>query len=96
MRLIRRASAGVLLAGIAVVSLPVGAADPERGRMLYENHCTGCHTSSVHDRSETRATSLDRVFFEVDRWNREQELGWNDSDVADVVEYLEETFYQFQ
>lgn len=96
MPLIRGVYRGVLFAGLWL-SLPfVSAADPGRGEMLYENHCRGCHVSSVHDRSERRATSIDRVYFEVGRWSREQKLEWDETDVADVVDYLNETFYRFE
>ena len=96
MPLIREVYRSALLAGLCV-SLPVvNAADPGRGEMLYENHCRGCHVSSVHDRSDRRATSIDRVYFEVGRWSKEQQLGWDQTDVADVVQYLNETFYEFK
>jgi len=95
MPLMQRVYTGVLFASLCVSFPAIAPADPGRGEMLYENHCTGCHVSSVHDRSEQRATSLDRVSFEVGRWSKEQNLGWDDGDVADVVEYLNETFYEF-
>ena len=95
MPLVQRVYTSALLLGLGVSFSVVIAADPGRGEMLYKNHCKGCHLSSVHDRSEQRATSIERVRFEVRRWSKEQKLFWNEDDMADVVDYLDETFYRF-
>ena len=34
------------------------SANPERGRLLYENHCRSCHESNVHIRQTQAAKSL--------------------------------------
>jgi mono/diheme cytochrome c family protein len=76
----------------AVASDAPGAA--ERGQMLYENHCRGCHVSVVHIRSDRRAASLDAVRWEVTRWSSELHLDWRKEEIADVVEYLDREFYK--
>lgn len=65
-----------------------------RGAMLYENHCTICHTSVVHVRENHRATSDVEVENWVRRWSADQKLGWSDEDVDDVTRYLLATFYK--
>jgi hypothetical protein len=79
---------------------PAASAAPSRtgsarGEMLYENHCTSCHTSVVHVQENHRATSD----LEVESWvrlrSRELKLDWSDEDVTDVTEFLLQRFYKF-
>lgn len=67
---------------------------PERGQMLYENHCRGCHVSVVHIRSDRRADSLEAVRGEEARWSSELQLDWRKTEITDVVEYLDQAFYK--
>lgn len=76
----------------AVASDASGTA--QRGEMLYENHCRGCHVSVVHIRSIRRAVSLEAVRWEVARWSGELQLDWGKEEIADVVEYLDQAFYK--
>lgn len=71
------------------------AADGERGRLLYENHCTVCHTSVAHVRAGRKARSQNDIRKQVLRWSAHLELHWGASEVTDVVEYLNRTYYQF-
>lgn len=85
-------------AGAAPAVSPAVAGDApgaaERGQMLYENHCRGCHVSVVHIRSDRRAASLEAVKWEVTRWSSELQLDWRKEEIADVVEYLDREFYK--
>lgn len=82
--------------GLAAIGIaPAPAADPDRGRMLYENHCTGCHQSVVHIREGRRVDSPASLRAQIQRWQRTQGLAWSDEDVEDVQAYLGETFYDF-
>ena len=74
---------------------PVLGTPSARGEMLYENHCTICHTSVVHVRDTHRATSDVEVENWVRRWSADQKLGWSDEDVNEVTGYLLRTFYSF-
>jgi mono/diheme cytochrome c family protein len=75
---------------------PVAApADPERGRLLYENHCHSCHESNVHIRQTQAAKSLKALRAEVVRWQEALALQWRSEDVGDVVEYLNATWYHY-
>lgn len=68
-------------------------ANLERGRLLYENHCLGCHESSFHIRQNQKAQSVEDVRMQVLRWSAEQKLAWQDKEIDDVVRYLSRTFY---
>lgn len=91
----------VLHRGLLVcLALSTGAAwaqgaSAERGRALYENHCTVCHTSAVHSRVNRIAVSRAEVRDIVDSWQRQQQLNWGTQEVDDVVEFLSRTRYRF-
>ena len=70
-------------------------ADPQRGEMLYENHCSECHGDAVHFREKRKSETVDDLRAWVVRWETELELGWNRSDVEDVTKYVNRRFYQF-
>ena len=71
------------------------AADPERGRLLYENHCRVCHTSVVHVREDRKARSREEIRTWIQRWRKELGLQWGYGEIDDVVEYLNERYYRF-
>ena len=71
------------------------AANPERGRLLYENHCRSCHESNVHIRQTQAAKSFKAVRTEVVRWQGVLTLQWSAEDVGDVAEYLNATWYHY-
>ena len=85
-----------LACGILVVfSGPLSAADLDRGKLLYENHCTDCHTSVVHVRENRRANSISEIVWQITRWERLLQLDWSYQEVADVLHYLNTNYYQF-
>ena len=71
------------------------AADPARGELLYENHCSECHTTGVHFREKRKAESMEDLRGWVVRWENELELGWTGAEIDDVSEHLNRRFYQF-
>lgn len=72
------------------------AADAERGRSLYENHCMVCHTSVVHVREQRKAGSREEIRTWVLRWQKELGLQWEATEVDDVIEYLNNRYYKLQ
>jgi cytochrome c5 len=82
---------------------PRGAAEPRqqaltgsaRGQLLYENHCTVCHTSVVHVQQDHRASSGAAVESWVRRWSVDQKLGWEDEEILDVTDFLLRRYYKF-
>ena len=84
----------VVLALLGTASMAV-AADKERGRRLYENHCVTCHTPKVHTRPNRIPVTLDELRQIVANWAKEQNLQWGDEDINDVVWYLNTTRYHY-
>jgi len=79
---------------LLVAYLPAGA-QGTRGSALYENHCQACHDKRVHDRTQRLPANIAELRFQVDRWQKAQNLQWSDEDIADVVAYLNSTQYKF-
>ena len=67
----------------------------DRGQLLYENHCGGCHDESVYSRNPKKAQSTADIQKWVLRWSQQLELDWNDKDIGDVTNYLNQHFYHF-
>jgi len=80
--------------GLALPAWGAEAVDAERGRLLYENHCVVCHTSKVHRRIPPLPMDLKDLRLIVAAWAKGQDLRWSDSDISDVVEYLDRTHYR--
>ena len=68
---------------------------PARGELLYDNHCTACHTSVAHVRENRRANSVAAVEAWVRRWSGELKLGWTEDEVTDVTQHLVNRYYKF-
>jgi mono/diheme cytochrome c family protein len=66
-----------------------------RGQLLYENHCTRCHASTLHVRQARHADSVKALQGWVIRWSDEEKLKWSEEEIADVVEYLDRRYYKF-
>ena len=73
-----------------------GAGDAGRGRLLYENHCTVCHTSVVHVREQRKASTRDEIRSWIVRWQKELGLQWTSSEIDDVIEYLNDDYYKLK
>lgn len=90
-----RTAAPALLCLLPLSSAAVTPANPERGRLFYENHCRACHESNVHIREVQAAGSLEAVRTQVERWQAMLKLEWSAEDVGDVAEYLNATWYHY-
>jgi mono/diheme cytochrome c family protein len=74
-------------------SMPASAG-AERGQLLYENHCTSCHTSTVHIREQRKAKTPAEVRAWILRWSGELKLNWSEDELADVYQYLNNRYYK--
>ncbi len=84
-----------LSTGVVLAARP--AESPKsRGQLLYENHCTHCHESAVHKRNPARVAKLDDLYHWVEKWATVQRLDWNQNEIRDVVDYLNQEYYHFK
>ena len=75
-------------------SIPASA-DAERGRLLYENHCTSCHISTLHVREQRKSKTPAEMRAWIVRWSGELKLNWSEDELADVYRYLNNRYYKF-
>lgn len=73
-----------------------GAADAERGRIVYEAKCGGCHGESVHGREKRLAHDFAEVRGWVLRWSANLGLVWTNDEVDDVSVHLNARYYRFR
>lgn len=85
----------VLCAGLAWATA-VDAADMQRGRVLYESSCSGCHAVSVHGREKRVARDFEEVRAWVIRWSANLRLKWTQEEVNDVAAHLNAAYYGFR
>jgi len=71
------------------------ATDPEHGKALLEERCTKCHDSSIYTRKDRFISSKEALFKQVSRCSINTGAQWFDEDIADVVDYLNATYYKF-
>ena len=66
-----------------------------RGQMLYENHCTSCHESTVYIRAKRKATNYKEVGDWVNQFADWLNLSWTKVEKREVMQYLNERYYKF-
>lgn len=71
------------------------AAQPDRGALLYENHCGACHSEKMHWRDRREATDPASLRRLVRQWQAQAQLAWSDEDIDAVTAYLDRRFYRF-
>jgi mono/diheme cytochrome c family protein len=82
----------------AALALPLGAAaqDAERGKLLYETHCGGCHYERVHERLRSDVKDLSALRDEVWRWSRRTtKRSFSVEELEQITEYLNASHYRF-
>ena len=88
------AAALLLLAGAPMAAPAQPAAD--RGALLYDTHCIGCHGTQAHWRDRRLVTDWPSLNALVRRWQETQRLDWTPADIAAVAGYLNQRFYRFK
>ncbi len=87
----------LLISGIALsLSASLVMADADKGKKLHDAACMKCHDNGVYSRTDRFITSREALGKQVRRCQLNVGAQWFDEDVADVVQYLDGTFYQFK
>ena len=76
------------------IAAPVAAADAQRGNVLYETHCDGCHYERVHKRQKTNIQSLAALRLEVARWAAQTKRRFAPEEIDDIAAYLNQSHYR--
>jgi mono/diheme cytochrome c family protein len=85
-----RASVLLLLLG----PLSAAAQDVERGKLLYETHCGGCHYERVHERLRSSVRDLADLRDMVAKWVPQTKHRFTLDEQEAVVQYLNESHYR--
>ena len=86
-----------MLTGLLLAFTTGGAlADTAKGKELHDAKCMKCHDSSVYTRADRFVADRDALIKQVTRCQLNVGAQWFDEDVAEVVNYLDETFYKFK
>ena len=71
-------------------------ADAEHGQKLHDQQCMKCHDSGVYTREDRRVADRDALVKQVKRCELNLGLSWFDTDINDVVQYLDQSYYKFK
>ena len=71
-------------------------ADLDNGKKLLDEQCMKCHDDSVYTRANRFITNKAALRKQVDRCHLNTGAQWFDTDVDDVANYLNETYYKFK
>ena len=71
-------------------------ADAEHGQQLHDEHCMKCHDTGVYTREDRRVADRDALVKQVKRCELNLGLNWFDTDINDVVQYLNQSYYKFK
>ena len=94
--LLMRSILGVLMVVFGLIAFAASAADADRGKLLYEARCDGCHDQSVHSRGRKVASDFDEVRRYVRRWNINLGGAWGEEEITDVAIYLNGKYYSYK
>jgi mono/diheme cytochrome c family protein len=81
---------------VLLLPLAAFAQDVERGRLLYQTHCGGCHYERTHqERLRPAVRDLEGLRDMVARWAPQTKRQYTLDELDDIVQYLNETHYRF-
>ena len=70
-------------------------ANADKGKLLYEKDCHGCHGTEVFTRPNRQVKNLAELSKRVRQCTYATEKKWFNEDVDAVVNYLNDNFYKF-
>lgn len=83
------------LSSVALFAAPAFSQDAERGKLLYETHCGGCHYERVHERVRSDVKDLAILRDTVARWADQTKHRFTVQEIEEVVQYLNASHYRF-
>lgn len=75
--------------------LPAHAQDVERGKLLYETHCGGCHYERVHQRKQSTVKSMADLRDRVAGWAPQTRHRFTLDEMEAVAQHLNGSHYRF-
>jgi mono/diheme cytochrome c family protein len=77
------------------IDRPQPRRDATRGQLLYSTHCIACHGAQMHWRDKRLAVDRPSLLGQVRRWAQMSGLAWGEAEMADVAQYLNDTYYRY-
>lgn len=91
---IQSCAIGLVLAGL--VPTQAQAENFARGQELFEHQCRGCHGDLRFARKEGKAKNLEELRKKIMSWADHSGTEWGNSEVDDVLLYMDKSFYHFK
>ena len=87
----------ILIIVMLIVTSNLFSSNIDNGKDLYfEAKCQKCHTPEDYTSEKRKIQDLAKLKWRVKRCNFTMNAGWFDEDIADVVKYLNESYYKFK
>lgn len=83
---------GMVTLALLLVASPLQAG---KGKVLYDNSCTKCHSTEVFTRDDRGVKSLGGLENRVKQCSVAADSKWTDDEIKIVVDYLNKDFYKF-
>ena len=80
---------------ILIGTSPTIIADAGKGKKLHDEHCPKCHGNEVYTRKDRFIDSRAALEKQVKRCQLNVGARWFDEDAGHVVDYLNQSFYNF-
>jgi mono/diheme cytochrome c family protein len=74
--------------------LAAAAQDIQRGRLLYQTHCGGCHYERIHERLRSEVKDLSDLRDMVARWAPQTKRSFTLDEREDIAQYLNASHYR--
>ena len=91
------------LTGLISIASVASAAETQSGKTLHDGNCLQCHINIIggdgnglYTRKDRRVKTLAGLEKQVQRCKSNAGLAWNTQQVADVVNHLNNTYYQLK
>ena len=88
------AAIGLVVGGM--VSAQTQAQNFERGQELFQHQCGGCHGDLVVADKQGKAKTLEELRKKIASWADHSGAEWGNSEVDDVLYYMNKSFYHFK
>jgi len=86
-----------LILGLSLFTVSASgfAADAAHGEKLYGAKCHGCHDTKIHTRPNRIIHTYDDLVGRVKFCDNASAANFSETDIMDVVAFLNNTFYKF-
>jgi CxxC motif-containing protein (DUF1111 family) len=95
-----RSTWGLVATLLTTLAISTGAfadGNSANGKVLYDkSQCQKCHGTEVFTREDHKVKDLAGLGKQVRMCDSQLSVNWFDDEIADVVSYLNESFYKFE